>query len=150
MDLIEKVGSKIAYIYRKRFQLGGKKIEPLKIKPNQFIVLMYVGRNPGLNQSELNDLLCLEKTNISRILKALEERDLIEKRLNSIDKRNYRIYLSQKGEEVLDRLKGIFNEVWREHLQGVSEEELEIFRRVLDKILENIGRSEGDIEEDKK
>lgn len=140
MNLIENLGSKIACLYRKRASIINNKLKHLDINFNQSILLVNIGRNPGLNQNQLKELLNLDKTSISKILRILEERGLLNKQLNINDKRYYQIYLSQKGEVLLLEIRAVLSKIWDEHLQGVSPKEKDLFLIVLDRILENIDK----------
>jgi len=140
MNFIENLGSKIACLYRKRASIINSKLKHLDINFNQSILLVNIGRNPGLNQNQLKELLNLDKTSISKILRILEERGLLNKQLNINDKRYYQIYLSQKGEVLLLEIRAVLSKIWDEHLQGVSPKEKDLFLIVLDRILENIDK----------
>lgn len=140
MNLIENLGSKIACLYRKRASIINSKLKYLDINFNQSILLVNIGRNPGLNQNQLKELLNLDKTSISKILRILEERGLLNKQLNINDKRYYQIYLSQKGEVLLLEIRAVLSKIWDEHLQGVPQKEKDLFLIVLDRILENIDK----------
>lgn len=138
MNLTENLASKIARLYRKRVHIVTKELKHLNINSNQSILLVNIGRTPGMNQNQLTELLSLEKTNMSKSLKTLDERGLIEKRLNPKDKRYYQIYLSKKGEELLTEIRAILSKIWDQNLQGISQEEKESFLLTLDKILGNV------------
>jgi len=145
MNLIENLGSKIACLYRKRARIINKKLKYLDISFNHSILLVNIDRNPGLNQNQLTELLNLDKTNISKILRTLEERGLLNKQLNVNDKRYYQIYLSPKGEALTLEIREILSKIWDKHLQGIPQKEKELFLVVLDQILENIDECEEEI-----
>jgi len=140
MNITENLASKIARLYRKRVHIVAKELKHLNINSNQSILLVNIGRSPGLNQNQLTELLSLDKTNMSKLLKTLDERRLIDKQLNPSDKRYYQIYLSQKGEKLLVEIRAILSGIWDQNLHGVSQEEKESFLIILDKILGNVER----------
>jgi len=138
MNLTENLASKIARLYRKRVHIVTKELKHLNINSNQSILLVNIGRTPGMNQNQLTELLSLDKTNMSKSLKTLDERGLIEKHLNPKDKRYYQIYLSKKGEKLLVEIRAVLSSIWEQNLQGISQEEKESFLVTLDKVLGNV------------
>ena len=99
--------------------------------------LLAVGGHPGLTQEQLAKHLCLNKSTVTRALNQLEEKGYIERRPDIGDKRIYRIFPTKKCEELLPRVRGIARD-WNERIaQGVSEEELERFYAVLERLEQN-------------
>lgn len=138
MNITENIASRIAILYRKRVRIVTEELKHLNLNSNHSILLVNIGRNPGLNQNELSDLLFLDKTNMSRILKKLDNDGLINRHPSLYDKRYYQIYLSKKGIETLSEIRKILNKIWDQNLQGVSQEEKESFLMILKKLLINV------------
>ncbi|MBD3862418.1 MAG: DNA-binding MarR family transcriptional regulator [Olleya marilimosa] len=100
--------------------------------------LLSIDQEEGTPSTSLGPIMGMEATSLSRILKRMEEMDLIVRRPNPNDGRGVLIYLTPFGKEKRKDAKErvlVFNEAIREH---VSEEKLKSFYEVSDTINELI------------
>lgn len=112
-----------------------KKLQPFDIAIEQRATLEIIKFEPDVNQTKIAELLGKDKGTISRSLNSLEKKELII-RVNDTDndKRSNKIFLTKKGEEILEQT---FPEVttFRESLNSkISNQELENFFKILDKL----------------
>jgi len=70
-------------------------------------VLHFVHRNPGLNVTELLDILKITKQSLARVLKQLVDQGFIIQRAGNEDRRERHLYLSAKGARLTDKLTQI-------------------------------------------
>lgn len=138
MEIIENLGTEFSWIYRKNLQEINNKLKKIDITYNMAILLTTIYRNPGITQNELAILTCLEKTNISKILKALLEDNYVRKEYSQTDKRFFNIYLSEAGLEKLLKIKDIVFLNWISNLKNIDEEEVASFLNTLKKISNNM------------
>ena len=129
---------KFCKIYRKKMEKMNGALELLDVSSSLSILLVNINRTPGLTQNQLKDFLSLDKTTISKNLKVLEEKKLIEKFTDTEDKRSFRIFPSAKGKQTAQSVKILLEENWKKELSSLSKEELETFDKILDKILCNL------------
>ena len=97
-------------------------------------VLININSKEGTPATKIAPLIGLETRSLTRMLKTMEEKGLISKKADPLDKRSVRIFLTEEGKEKKARsIKTIieFNEQVREI---VTEEELKIFFGVFEKI----------------
>jgi MarR family transcriptional regulator, organic hydroperoxide resistance regulator len=97
-------------------------------------VLININSKEGTPATKIAPLIGLETRSLTRMLKTMEEKGLIFKKADPTDKRSVRIFLTEEGKEKKERsIKTImeFNEQVRE---VVSEQELETFFGVFEKI----------------
>ena len=97
-------------------------------------VLLNVDLEKGTPSTSLGPKMGMEATSLSRILKNMEEKGLIERRPHPQDKRSVLIFLTPFGVEKREDAKRAvldFNNQVREIL---SEEELQSFFRIMNKI----------------
>lgn len=73
--------------------------------------LFELEKSPGISQTELAERLDVSKETVSVTLKRLEHTDFIERLASSEDKRCKKLYLSDKGFEIVKRLKINFNRI---------------------------------------
>src|SRR5918998_3841119 len=67
-------------------------------------VLHFVDRNPGLTIAELLDILRITKQSLNRVLKELLEKDFIESRMGTSDRRQRLLFATVKGHELAVKL----------------------------------------------
>ncbi|MDX5325441.1 MAG: MarR family winged helix-turn-helix transcriptional regulator [Bacteroidota bacterium] len=97
-------------------------------------VLLNVDLEKGTPSTSLGPKMGMEATSLSRILKNMEEKGLIERRPHPQDKRSVLIFLTPFGVEKREDAKRAvldFNNQVREIL---SEEEIQLFFRIMNKI----------------
>ncbi|WP_113923461.1 MarR family winged helix-turn-helix transcriptional regulator [Cognataquiflexum aquatile] len=97
-------------------------------------VLININSKEGTPATKIAPLMGLEARSLTRMLKSMEEKGLIYKKPDPIDKRSVRIFLTPEGKrkkEISVQTIMEFNEQVRE---VVSSEELETFFAVFQKI----------------
>ena len=67
-------------------------------------VLHFVDRNPGLTIAELLDILRITKQSLNRVLKELLEKDFIESRMGTSDRRQRLLFATVKGHDLAIKL----------------------------------------------
>lgn len=108
------------------------------LSKNQYIYLVRICENPGIIQERISDLLKVDRSTASRSIKKLKQTGFIKKVINDDNKKNIRLYATEKGLEIFTLLKKdeeYSNEV---ALSGISPEEQEILLKLLTKIRKNI------------
>jgi DNA-binding MarR family transcriptional regulator len=78
-----------------------KRLEEIELTPTEASVLVVIGSNPGITQSEIGRMLGIVSANMTPLVSGLEERDLL-KRL-PIDKRSYALRTTRRGTQTADR-----------------------------------------------
>jgi MarR family transcriptional regulator, organic hydroperoxide resistance regulator len=100
--------------------------------------LLSIDRENGTPSTALGPLMGMEPTSLTRTLKSLEEKGLIERKKNPNDGRGVLIHLTQEGKNKRELSKNTvvkFNEAIK---TKISNEELESFVKVTNKINELI------------
>ncbi|MBO1903674.1 MarR family transcriptional regulator [Microvirga sp. 3-52] len=67
-------------------------------------VLHFVSRQPGLTIAELLDILRITKQSLNRVLKELIEKDFIESRMGTSDRRQRLLFATAKGHDLALKL----------------------------------------------
>lgn len=100
----------------------------------QWTILAVLNNQPGLIQSEIASITSKDRTNITRILDVLQKKNYIIRETSKKDRRSIAIRLSKNGQTLVNELLPYIEELNDSFREGISEEEFEIFLRVLDKI----------------
>jgi len=106
-------------------------------------------KKEGIPVTKIAPLMGIEPTSLSRLLKTMEEKGLIYREKDQVDKRVVKLMLTQKGFELKKISKKIvldYNKMIRDH---IPDEELEVFFKVIKKVKKltcEAGVSEEDLE----
>ena len=68
------------------------------------MVLMYLHRNPGSSQRNIAEFVGVTTSAINQVVKSMLEEEYLRKEVNPTDKRNSRLFLTEKGNQVAERL----------------------------------------------
>jgi len=104
----------------------------------QWKVLFKLSRLPGLRQIELADMLDIEPITLSRIVDRLEEAGLVERAADPADRRAWRLSVTAKARPLIEKLHALAAELAEEAFGGIDSKEVEIARRVLGRVRENL------------
>jgi len=97
----------------------------------QHLILEGLWYHEGATAAELGKLLILDKATLSGIIDRLDDAGWIEKRLDENDKRVFRLYTSDKANEIKDELIGVRKKGNDLLLADFSLEEKILFKRLL-------------------
>ena len=99
--------------------------------PRQHSILLLVTRREGLTQEEISREVCLDKSNTSRTLSSLEESGYIRREVNPENRREMRVYPTEKLESVIGEVRQV-SKTWNELLtEGIAPEDVDTFYSVL-------------------
>src|SRR3954469_14084264 len=107
----------------------------------QWKVLFRLQRQPGLRQVELADILDVEPITLCRIVDRLEEAGLVERQRDPADRRAWRLEVTQAAQPLITKLRILANELMAEAFAGLTEPELELMRRKMAKIRDNLSNN---------
>ena len=88
--------------------------------------------------TSLGPKMGMEATSLSRTLKNMEERGLIERKPNPADGRSVLIHLTPFGKEMREFSKGVVLRFDEAVKQNVSEDDLKTFKKVANTIMEMV------------
>ena len=79
----------------------------------QWLILGWVGRQPGLSQSELAVIIDVEPITVARLVDRLERRGLLERRADPHDRRIWRLHNLPPAQPLLDEIRAFREELSR-------------------------------------
>ncbi len=100
--------------------------------------LISIDPEEGTPSTALGPKMGMEATSLSRTLKAMENKGLIERKPNPEDGRGVLIHLTPFGKEMRTFSKGVVLQFDEAVKENISEEELKIFNKVAHTITELI------------
>ena len=110
----------------------------LDISLDQWMVLGPIWQLESASQKELGEMCLKDKTNITRIIDALEQKNLVVRVEDQIDHRIKRIVLTNAGKQLFFDVLPIMEKTREEVRKDISNKDIETFKVVLSKILENL------------
>ncbi len=108
-----------------------------EITPEQYLILDLIIENGALYQRQIAEITLKDRGNVARIIKILEEKNLITKSQATQRRRIYKISVTEKGRELRDKMKPVTENLRRTFAKDVSEEELTITLNTLKKVYGN-------------
>ncbi|WP_407666689.1 MarR family winged helix-turn-helix transcriptional regulator [Microvirga roseola] len=99
-------------------------------------VLHFVNRQPGLTIAELLDILRITKQSLNRVLKELIEKDFIESRTGTADRRQRLLYATPQGSELALKLAKLQTRRIMRALSDMEPEGKEVISRYLLRLID--------------
>ena len=113
-----------------------RKLKPLGIATEQLTILAFLHKYPELSQNDLGKKVGKDKTTVTRMLEALVKKGLIRKVSDRNDRRAFLIYLTPRGEEILEAALPISKTVTEEYHRLLDDDERNHLLNALEKIQE--------------
>jgi DNA-binding MarR family transcriptional regulator len=120
-----------------------RRVKSLGLTRSQGWVLNHLFRNDGMTQSDIADLLQVEKATLGRLLDRLEAKGWVRREADAADRRVKRVFLTEEVEPALKAMRTAAAEVRREALSGLSAEEQERFVDTLLSVKTNLNGAEN-------
>lgn len=109
-----------------------RRVRELGLTRSQWWVMNHLYRNPGLTQSELAEILEVEKPSLGRLLDRLEAKGWVRREHDARDRRAWRVHLGEAAEPQMRTLRKRAAELMSDALAGLSGAERE---RLIDLLL---------------
>lgn len=129
--------TKIRKVYADEF---GRRFEDEGYSPNEISVLMFLSNNPSMNtNSRLCACLGVSKGLVCRSIDSLIGKGLVVSAPDERDKRVQRLSLTAEASPLIEKIRGIREQIEREVLEGIPAEHISVMEETMQKI---IGRFE--------
>ncbi len=115
-----------------------KQLSSFDLHPGQPQMLEYIRSHPGCNQKDVAKELDISPASAASSIKRLEKRGYIERSADEHDSRRNRIAITEKAVLHLTVGKEAFDSLDREMLDGLSEDELTLVKRLCEKMFDNL------------
>lgn len=122
-DSNDKLGFVIQDIARLMRWNFDRRSQHLELTRAQWGVLANLTRCPGAQQKTLADLLEVTPITLARHIDRLEQDGWVRREDDAEDRRAKRVYLTDKGQEILGELQQVGQTVRAEALAGINEQE---------------------------
>ncbi len=134
----ESIGKYIAIIHRSTHGILEKKLSDSKIGRGQYDFLFVIGKREGINQQELADHLFIGKSTTTKVVKNLVKLDYVKRVVDENDKRNYRLYLTEKGHAFKPQLEETFFDMISLFSKDFSKDEYQVLLSGLKRVAKSL------------
>lgn len=122
---------------KKRRNYSGM-LRQLGLHIGQDQLLCRLSKEDGVTQRQLSESLKCEPPTIANTVKSLESYGLIHRKRDVTDGRVNRVYLTEKGKDMIAPVESIWIQEQDRLLEGLTEEELKQLKSLLVKMAQNI------------
>jgi DNA-binding MarR family transcriptional regulator len=98
-------------------------------------LLSVLQQKDGLTQRELGEELDIRPSSVGELVRKLEANGLVIRQNNKDDRRVMNVYLTEIGRELIENNASLQTEIQANLFQDISEDEKEVFARVLEKMI---------------
>jgi len=131
------LGKLISRLYWHTQSYFEEKLSKYGLGSGEIPILLTLYHEGDLNQKILTEKLFIDKATVSREIRRLAERGYVKRMREEKDRRNYLVSLTEKGRDIVPKIRKISMK-WREILlKNFSEEEKKFIIYAMEKMIEN-------------
>lgn len=108
------------------------------ITPEQFLILDTLWDDGVQSQQEIADKIQKDKNSVTKLIDALEKKDLVQRIAFKQDRRLNLIHVTETGKKIKDEVTEIAMQATNSIIRDIPKEELYTFLRVLTKMSDNM------------
>ncbi len=138
----ESIGRDISHLFRSIRNFMGRRLEPYGIGDAQFPFFMMLLHEDGISQERLATYLKCDRATSARSIARLENAGYVRRLVDPEDRRAYKVFLTEQGQELGDILWSVSKELNSMLLEGFSNEEKLDFRKMIKRAGTNISNWE--------
>lgn len=138
LDLSESVGTLIALAAKSQERLAEIEMKKqLGLTPAQWKVILVLNMMDGLTQREIAEKINIDGSTLVPVIDKMEQGGLVERKADTKDRRNNRIFLTKKSESTVDSIIMIILQLRKIIYNGISEDQISSTKNVLKALIKN-------------
>ena len=126
----------VTYLHRQKIKYMNDHLKEYNLHGCMYTIINCVARNPGTSQDAIVCFMNIDKCTVARRTKKLEELGYIRREVDSNDRRQNNLYLTDKGEAIVPIIRGHLSDWSKSNLKDLTEEEEVTLVTLLDKVVE--------------
>lgn len=134
VDERRTVGFLIADVARMMRSAFDRRVRQIGLTRSQWQVLSLLHRHPGLSQSELAEMLEVERATAGRMIDRLEQKGWVTRRRDPGDRRTWRLHLTAEAEAVQAEMGRIAAEMIDDAMAALHAGEREAMTDMLERV----------------
>ena len=136
-ELYSFITGKASTAIARRLQKNFKQAS-VDITIEQWSVLYHLWKEDGMSQQQLCEATFRDKPSITRLVDNLEKLKLVKRVASKDDRRINMIYLTPEASQLQEQSMELANQTLNEALEGVTIDQIEIAKEVLQRVYENL------------
>lgn len=132
-------------VSRIRKKVVDEAVKPLGITRSQFWALVNIARysKEGIAQTELAKLMSVGKVSLGGLIDRMESSGLLERLPDPVDRRAKKVFMTDKGEELLHEIQAIALVINRKIMKGITDEQGKMLDSMLKIMKHNLLQMDG-------
>lgn len=122
-------------IHRQSAIMLDRQLRALNISVGQFMYILYITQNEGVSQEHMATVMRIDKGAIARTTRQLLDGGYIAREVSPEDRRQYRIFPTDKSRRIFEDMQEISAEWERSLTSPLTDIEADILRSLLDKVV---------------
>ncbi len=110
-------------------------LEPHDLSGPQAKIVAFIGekQNQGISicQKDIEAVMHITAASITSLLQGLEKKGFIQRSTSTADERIKELALTQRGKKLIDTFDALFSSIEKKIIQGMSEQDKELFLKQL-------------------
>ena len=136
---LEELSKKMALVHALRRTALNRERERLGQKLIPVPIMAYVLEHPGCTQGEIAGWLYISAASVATSCKRLEKEGLLERRVDPGNRRKNQLFVTEEGAALTREKRAMLDRVNERAFEGIDEGDREVFSRVLDRMMDNLG-----------
>ncbi|MBD2060118.1 MarR family transcriptional regulator [Oculatella sp. FACHB-28] len=128
----------LSQLMARKFQ---ERLDPFGLTPFHWVVLCCLWEENGLATSSIGEKLQQVGGTLTGVLDRMEERGLVRRERDRQDRRIWRIWLTEAGDQLKQELLPIAQDIREETLEGMSETERQVLSGLVDQAIANLSKT---------
>jgi len=138
-QISETIGSLLVQICKFHRNKAQELLSRIDLYPGQEFLLLNLWPQDGLTHTEVAENLCVQPATLTKMLDRLVRTGLVKRQMDPDDQRVSRVYLTEKGRELLQPINQVWEELEQISFANLTLEERLLLRRLLLQVYENLG-----------
>lgn len=122
-DFARELGRAVTCLQRSRRKFLGERLRDYGLTGAMSTILLHVDRHPGATQDSIATHMYIDKCNVARRTKKLEELGCLRRETDQADRRQNNLYLTEKGAGLLPVIRESLSQWGKETAAPLTEEE---------------------------
>jgi len=110
------------------------------MKTTELYAFLYVALFGPKKMKEIAEFLSTTKSNVTNVVDSLEKRGLVVREMDPVDRRTYRVVLTEKGKEIFGEILSNFESLLKSVLEKFSEEDFKVVSEGFNRMVEALSR----------
>lgn len=129
MDVYRMAGHVIRRLHQHSTQVFSMHMQALglDLTPVQFAAMSAIAATPGIDQARIAAEIGYDRATIGGVIDRLEQKGIVTRMVSRLDRRAREVWLTEKGESLLETIRPVVVALQDEILSSLSESERAVF-----------------------